>query len=108
MKLLSRSEEILLLAIWKLQDNAYGISIREQIKKMTGSEWTMGAIYAPLHRLQKKEYVRTIVGDPMPSRGGRRKVLYTVTKDGRKAMAATKKVNDSIWKGAPSLGIEEA
>ena len=55
MKLLSRSEEIVLLAIWKLQGNAYGVTIRQQIKNDTGQDWSIGAIYAPLHRIEKKE-----------------------------------------------------
>jgi len=53
MNYLSRIEEMLLLAIWKLKDDAYGISIRDQVEKDTGVEWMSGAIYAPLSRLKK-------------------------------------------------------
>jgi DNA-binding PadR family transcriptional regulator len=107
MKLLSRSEEIVLLAIWKLQDNAYGISIRDQIKDDTGKEWTLGAIYAPLHRLQKKRLVITRRGDPVPERGGRSKVFYKVSEVGKEAMRETKKVHEAIWSDIPSLGIKK-
>ena len=51
MDMLSRIEEILLLAIWKLKDNAYGISITHQVERDTGVKWVSGAIYAPLNRL---------------------------------------------------------
>ena len=108
MKLLSRSEEIILLAIWQLQDNAYGVTIRGQVKETTGREWSIGAIYAPLHRIEKKGLVRTIEGEPVAERGGRRKIYYIVTDEGKQAMAEIKKVHESIWKDAPSLGMEKA
>ena len=47
MKILSRKEELILLAVWKLQGNAYGVTIREYIEKMTGLKWVFGAIYSP-------------------------------------------------------------
>lgn len=48
MKLLTRSEEFVLLTIWKLQDQAYSLSIRKQISKITGFDWSLGSIYSPL------------------------------------------------------------
>ena len=105
MKNLSRSEEIVLLAVWQLQDNAYGITIRERVNETTGQDWSIGAIYAPLHRLQKKDFVRTIEGDPVAERGGRRKIFYIVTESGKRAMAEAKRVHESIWKNAPELGM---
>jgi len=108
MKLLSRSEEIVLLAIWHLQDNAYGVTIRGQVKKTTGQEWSIGAIYAPLHRLEKKGLVKTIEGEPVAERGGRRKIYYIVTDEGKWSMAETKKVHESIWMDAPELGLDKA
>ena len=56
MILLSRSEEIVLVAIWKLGDNAYGVTIREQVSRDTGHEWSFGAIYKPLKQLTHKHY----------------------------------------------------
>jgi DNA-binding PadR family transcriptional regulator len=107
MKLLSRSEEIVLLAVWHLQDEAYGISIREQVNESTGQNWSIGAIYAPLHRLEKKGLVHTIEGEPVAERGGRRKIYYRVTDDGKSAMAQAKAIHESIWKNAPSLGLKK-
>jgi DNA-binding PadR family transcriptional regulator len=57
MILLSRSEEIVLLAIWKLKDNAYGVTIREQVSQDTGHEWSFGAIYKPLKKLAHRNFV---------------------------------------------------
>lgn len=107
MKLLSRSEEIVLLAVWKLQGNAYGITIRENIYEDTGEKWSIGAIYAPLHRIEKKGLVRNFNGDPMPERGGRSKVFYEVTEKGKLALRRIKEVNESIWKEAPNLGTDK-
>ena len=107
MKLLSRSEEIVLLAVWQLQDSAYGISIRGQVNESTGQDWSIGAIYAPLHRLEKKGMVETREGEPSAERGGRRKIYYTVTPEGLRAMAEIRRVHESIWKDAPELGLDK-
>lgn len=108
MHLLSRSEEIVLLAVWKLRENAYGVTIREQVAKATGFPWTIGAIYAPLHRLEKKGYVKTRPGAPVKERGGRSKVFYEITTYGKKALMKTKGVHDASWSAVLDLGLEEA
>jgi len=105
MHILSRSEEIVLLAIWKLLDNAYGVTIREQVYTDTGYEWSIGAIYAPLHRLEKKELVETVKGAPLPERGGRSRIYYAVTPEGKEALQEIRRITDSIWYNAPDLGL---
>ncbi len=85
MRILSRPEELVLLAFWKLKDDAYGVTIRNHIIKETEMDWTIGAVYVPLSRLEKYGYLRTIIGDPTPERGGKRKKYYLVTPDGIKA-----------------------
>ncbi|MBC8183402.1 PadR family transcriptional regulator [candidate division KSB1 bacterium] len=106
MKLLSRSEEIVLLAIWKLQGDAYGVTIRQMIFETTGQKWSIGAIYAPLHRLENKGFVSSIKSEPIAERGGRSKIYYQVTSDGRKALAEIKRINEAIWMNVPVLGVE--
>lgn len=106
MHLLSRSEEIVLLAIWRLQENAYGIAIRSRINQTSGYKWSVGAIYAPLHRLEKKGLVKTSRGEPRPERGGRSKIYYQVTPDGKKALRKIKHVYDTLWQDAPALGLK--
>ena len=106
MKLLSRSEEIVMLSIWKLQGSAYGVTIRKQVSKITSKHWSIGAIYAPLHRVEKKGLVKTIKGDPVPERGGRSKIYYEITPEGKKALLEIKKVHDSMWGEIPSLEFE--
>ncbi len=103
MKLLSRSEEIVLLSIWRLQEAAYGVSIRQQVAAVTGRPWSIGAVYAPLHRLEKKGYVQTRKGEPVSKRGGRSKVYYELTADGKHALLDIKHVHDALWGGVRAL-----
>jgi DNA-binding PadR family transcriptional regulator len=98
MRLLSRSEEIILLAVLKLEGAAYGISIREHIRKATGNEWSFASIYEPLQKLAHKGYVKKRLGKPTPERGGRHKFLYEITKDGKAALVEINKVYKNIWK----------
>ena len=97
MNLLSRSEEIVLLAIWKLKSNAYGVPIREQISRETGHEWSFGAIYKPLKMLVYRGYVKKSSSGPCAERGGRSKYLYTLTPDGEEALRIIRKIYKSIW-----------
>ncbi len=106
MYFLTRTEEIILLAIWKLQDAAYGMSVREQVAKDTGKKWRSGAVYAPLGRLLKNGYVCQIKGEPTPERGGRHKIYYRLTNEGKKALIEIREVNASIWLGVPKLEID--
>ncbi len=106
MILLSRSEEMILLAVWRLQDAAYGLSIREEVHKSTGKEWTVGALYAPLHRLEKKELILSRNGEPENRRGGRSKVYYELTDTGKQALIHVKQVHDAQWVGIPSLTLK--
>ena len=106
MKLLSRSEEIVLMSIWRLQDEAYGVSIRKEVSKATGQDWSIGAVYAPLHRLEEKGYVQTRKGEPESKRGGRSKVYYHLTPTGKQALLAVKHVHEALWSGIRALGME--
>jgi PadR family transcriptional regulator PadR len=97
MILLTRSEEIVLLAIWKLKDNAYGVTIREQVSKDTGHEWSFGAIYKPLKKLVHKAYVEKTTSEPYAERGGRSKYLYSLTAAGEKALKDIRKIYKAVW-----------
>lgn len=107
MKLLSRAEEIVLLIVLKLKGNAYGVTIRERIKKETGTVWSFGSIYMPLNKLARKGFVEKINGDPTSERGGRSKCLYEVTKEGMASLAAIRRVQENLWTDVPDLSFEE-
>lgn len=104
MDLIGRSEELLLITIWRLQDDAYGVRILEAMNHATGRDWSLGSIYAPLHRLQRKSLVKTSEGAVDPDRGGRPTVLYHLTPKGKQALLDVKAVHDSVWTGILNLG----
>ena len=108
MKLLSRSEEILLIAIWRLSGNAYGVSIRELVSELTGQEWTLGAIYVPLEKLARKEFVTKSESSPTSQRGGRSKCLYELTDDGKKALKEIREVQESLWKDISKIALDRS
>ncbi len=97
MILLSRSEEIVLLAIWKLKDNAYGVTIRQQVSKDTGHEWSFGAVYKPLKKLVHDAYVEKRSSKPFAERGGRSKYMYSLTCTGKKALREIRKIYKDVW-----------
>ena len=103
-KLLSRKEELILLAVWKLQDDegAYGVTIRGYIEKMTGISWLFGAVYSPLARLVGHGLVESVESEPLPERGGRRRILYRLTEDGKSALRAMRELSASFWEGVPT------
>ncbi|HHF51779.1 MAG TPA: hypothetical protein ENL46_03730 [Candidatus Aminicenantes bacterium] len=103
MTYLSRIEEILLLAIWKLKENAYGIAIRRQVEKDTGISWLSEAIYAPLSRLKDKGYVTSIKAQRSTEKGGRPRIYYQLSPSGLGKLASLQKVNQSLWEGVPDL-----
>lgn len=103
---MSRSEEIVLLAIMKLEGNAYGVTIREELSGFTGHEWTFGAIYVPLDKLTQKGYVKKTLSDPVPEKGGRSKCLYEVTRDGKSALKTIRDVQDRAWDGIQKAAFD--
>jgi DNA-binding PadR family transcriptional regulator len=103
MKLLSRIDELILVSIWKLGREAYGMAIREEIIKATGVNWLLGAIYGPLGRLHRQKLVTTIKGEPTPERGGRAKVYYELTPAGKAALKTIREVSAEMWKGSRKI-----
>ena len=103
MSFVSRVEEMLLLAIWKLGDDAYGAAIFHQVEQDTGSAWLSGSVYGALTRLKKNGYVRTTGTEKSPGQTGRPRIYYTLTEIGMNKLIAIQKVNHSLWNGVPNL-----
>jgi len=106
MKMLSRAEEIVLLAVWKLQDDAYCVPIREQLMRITGRNWSFGSVYDPLDRLERKGLLASHLSEPSPTRGGRSKRIYTLSKSGLEALIEIKSLEESMWKGITKPALE--
>ncbi len=106
-KYISRPEEIVLLAVWKLKDDAYGITIRNFIQEITGKYWSIGAVYVPLERLEKKGLLCSYYSSPSPERGGRRKRLFKINSAGIRELDKLYRINSVLWKGYPKLSLDE-
>jgi PadR family transcriptional regulator PadR len=106
-KFISRSEEFLLLAVWRLKGNAYGVTIREQIKDATGKTWAYGALFVMLRRLEKKGYLTSHFADPSPQRGGKSKRLFQLSPLGVKALKEVRKAQNSVWSGIEDLSVPQ-
>ena len=103
MRLLTRSEEFVLLAVWRLQDDAYSVRISEELEAITGEAWSLGSVYMPLNRLRKQGLVRTFLSDATPERGGRPKRMYRLTENGVHALVELKDVQKRLWAGIREL-----
>lgn len=101
MKLLSRPEELILLAVWRLKENAYCNPIKRQLTEVTGKNWSFGAIYDPLERLEKKGLLESFLGEPTAERGGKSKRIYNLTSEGLTALVDIKNISEAMWYGIP-------
>lgn len=97
MKDLTLYESIILLAILKLEENAYGVKIREKIKDIAQRSISYGTLYSYLDQIHRKGYVTKSIGTPLPERGGRRKIFYRLTPQGAEALQAAHRLQKVIW-----------
>ena len=107
MQMLSRAEEIILLAVWKLEENAYGVTIREQIQRDIGRLWSFGVIYKTLKKMKVKGFVTKYPGTPTSERGGRTRYYYRVTPAGRSVLEEVRTMQVSLWHGVRNLSHPE-
>ena len=105
---LGEFEQIVLLAILRLGDEAYGVPIRREIERRTGRALTVGALYRTLDRLQDKGYVSSAFSDPTPERGGRSKRYFTVRPAGLQALRASREALTAMWEGLEPVVLRDA
>ena len=103
MKDLTLAEEIVLAAIWKLKDNAYGVTIRKQVAGVTQKAVIYGTLYNTLDQLLRKGFVTKACGKPVAERGGRSKMFYSLTPTGTKALQNARELQRRIWEGIPEF-----
>ena len=96
-------ELAVLLALIRLGDNAYGITISREIEEIGGREVTLGSIYATLDRLDTKGLVSSEIGEPTPERGGRAKRYFHVTSKGLREVRQTHRALKRLWQDLPQL-----
>ena len=107
MKELTVAEEMILTAILRLKDNAYGVAIRKKVAEVTQKEFIYGTLYNLLDQLVRKGYVSKSRGTPTPERGGRSKIYYTLTPTGAEALQYAHRLHKQLWEGLPDLAADK-
>jgi DNA-binding PadR family transcriptional regulator len=96
---LGELEHLVLLAVLRLGEDAYGVPIRLEIERRAGRSLTVGALYRTLDRLEAKGYVTSWFGDPTPGRGGRSRRYFKMRPPGIQALRASREALAAMWKG---------
>lgn len=102
---LGEFELMVLLALMRLGDEAYGVPISREIEQRSGREVALGSVYAALERLEEKGLVASRLGDPTAERGGRAKRYFRMTESGLRDVRQAQRALVSLWKGLPGLEI---
>ncbi len=99
MEMLTKLEELILLSVWRLEENAYGTTIFRHIRTVTGKKLSLGGVYFPLDRLTRQGYLRAYYGHATKERKGLSKRYYHLTEKGLEALQDAKRVNETMWAG---------
>ncbi len=99
-------EQIILLSIFRLRDNAYGVTLRENVMEITNKNIHYGTLYNTLNKLVKKRLVVITKGEPTSERGGRSKIFYGLSESGKTALQKAKELQNAIWNGIADFNLE--
>jgi PadR family transcriptional regulator, regulatory protein PadR len=94
---LGEFEELVLLTVAALGDEAYGVSIQQDIEARCNRSISIGALHATIARLEEKGFLKSWLGGATPERGGRSKRYYELTPAGKKILSETKNLRDTLW-----------
>jgi DNA-binding PadR family transcriptional regulator len=98
---LGHFELLVLLALLRQGDEAYGVPIARAIEESTGKPVILASVYNTLERLEEKGLIRSTVGQPTPERGGRAKRFFAITTSGLREVRVAKKALTRLWRGIP-------
>ena len=96
---LGEFEQMVLLALLRLKDDAYGVTVRREIQSRTDRRVAIGAVYACLESLERKGYVTATISDPLPIPGGRAKKYFRFTRAGAEALQQTRDMVQRMTEG---------
>lgn len=102
---LGELEELVLLVVGVLFDEAYGVAIQEELLNRCERKATLSTIHVALHRLEEKGFLESRLDGATNERGGRRKLLFRVTKSGQKALAHAREMRNELWKAIPKTAF---
>ena len=100
---LGEFEEIVMLTVAILHDEAYGIAIIEEMENRLGRRVSIGALQTVLRRLEKKGYLESKFGEATKVRGGKRKRFFSITAFGKKVLAEVKEQRLGLWNAIPEF-----
>jgi len=103
---LGEFEEIVMLTVAILYDNAYGVSIKKEIENRLNRNVSVGALQSALKRLEDKGYLESIDKDATQERAGRPKRYFKITALGKEAMEYTKETRNALWNAIPSISLD--
>lgn len=103
---LGEFEEVVILTIGVLYNEAYGVSIKKEIENRLARNVSMGALHTALKRLEDKGYIRSHDGEATEERAGRPKKYFQITALGKKAMEYTKSTRDELWRAIPKVALQ--
>ncbi|HEV2988918.1 MAG TPA: PadR family transcriptional regulator [Candidatus Angelobacter sp.] len=96
-------ELMVLLALMRLGEDAYGVPIAREIEQQCGREVALGSVYATLERMEQKELVSSSLGEPTSERGGKAKRYFRITNKGKREVRKTREALIKMWRGLPEL-----
>jgi PadR family transcriptional regulator, regulatory protein PadR len=99
-------EELVLLTIAALMNDAYSVAICDELEKSTGRSAKLGVVHAVLNRLEEKGWVKSKLGEATSTRGGKRKRFYIITNGGKAALIKSKELRDELWNKIPDLVLK--
>jgi DNA-binding PadR family transcriptional regulator len=105
---LGELEHLILLAVARLDREAYGMSIRREIAVRVERDLAIGAVYATLERLEEKGFVSALERPPSPDRDGRARRFFCITRSGERALMTAASVHERMWDGLRLKRIERA
>ena len=98
---LGEFEELVLLVVGILYENAYGVTVAEEIEKQTGRTVSISAVHTALYRLEEKGFVKSALGGATQARGGRRKRIYLITAAGKASLSEVRLMRNRLWELIP-------
>ncbi len=102
---LGELEELVLLLVVMLKEEAYGLAIRKALKEHSGRTVTIGAVHGTVNRLESKGFIDSSMGGATDVRGGRRKRIFNITASGKKALQKSQEVKVNLWQQIPELAV---
>ncbi len=103
---LGELEEIVLLVVANLYDNAYGILIKNEIEEKCNRTITISTVHNVLQRLQEKGFLSSRYSEPTKVRGGKRKLLFAVTASGQTTLNEVKEMREKLWSGIRKVAFK--